>query len=79
MLRLEEPTAGTIRFAGTDITRQSSRELRDLRRGIQVIFQDPYSSLNPRMTVGEIIGEPLGVYQSRAPARRRERRVSPSC
>jgi peptide/nickel transport system ATP-binding protein len=63
ILKLEDATAGTIRFAGADITHQSTRELRDLRRKIQVIFQDPYSSLNPRMTVGEIIGEPLGVYK----------------
>ena len=54
--------AGTIRFAGADITRRSSKQMRELRRGIQVIFQDPYSSLNPRMTVGEILGEPLRVY-----------------
>ena len=63
ILKLDDATAGTIRFAGADITHQSTRELRDLRRKIQVIFQDPYSSLNPRMTVGEIIGEPLSVYR----------------
>ena len=63
VLKLEEPTAGTIEFAGTDITHCGAREMRDIRRGIQVIFQDPYSSLNPRMTVGEIIGEPLHVYR----------------
>ena len=63
ILRLEEPTAGTIRFADTDITRHSAQGMRELRRRIQVIFQDPYSSLNPRMTVGQIIGEPLGVYR----------------
>jgi peptide/nickel transport system ATP-binding protein len=63
VLRLEEPTSGTIRFQGADITRSSGRDMRDIRRGIQVIFQDPYSSLNPRMTVGQIIGEPLRVYK----------------
>jgi peptide/nickel transport system ATP-binding protein len=62
VLKLEEPTAGSIRFGGTDITHRSQKEMRELRRGIQVIFQDPYSSLNPRMTVGQIIGEPLRVY-----------------
>jgi peptide/nickel transport system ATP-binding protein len=63
ILKLEEPTAGTIRFAGTDVTHHSAQGMRELRRKIQVVFQDPYSSLNPRMTVGQIIGEPLGVYR----------------
>jgi len=63
ILRLDEATGGTIRFAGTDITHHSSQAMREVRRKIQVIFQDPYSSLNPRMTVGQIIGEPLGVYR----------------
>ncbi|MEA2938327.1 MAG: peptide/nickel transport system ATP-binding protein ddpF, partial [Alphaproteobacteria bacterium] len=62
VLRLESPTAGTIRFAGVDISHHSMKEMREVRRRIQVIFQDPYSSLNPRMTVGQIIGEPLSVY-----------------
>jgi peptide/nickel transport system ATP-binding protein len=62
VLKLEEPTGGTICFTGVDITHRTSKQMRELRRGIQVIFQDPYSSLNPRMTVGQIIGEPLRVY-----------------
>jgi peptide/nickel transport system ATP-binding protein len=62
VLKLEDPTDGTVRFEGVDITHRTAREMRDTRRGIQVIFQDPYSSLNPRMTVGQIIGEPLHVY-----------------
>ncbi len=62
VLRLDEATDGSIRFSGTDVTHHSGGEMRGLRRKIQVIFQDPYSSLNPRMTVGEIIGEPLKVY-----------------
>jgi peptide/nickel transport system ATP-binding protein len=62
ILKLEDPTGGAIRFEGTDIAGLRARDMRDLRRKIQVIFQDPYSSLNPRMTVGQIIGEPLGVY-----------------
>ncbi len=63
ILKLEEPTTGTIRFTGTDITHRTAGEMREFRRRIQVIFQDPYSSLNPRMTVGQIIGEPLSVYR----------------
>ena len=62
VLKLETATDGTIRFAGTDITHRTAKDMRELRRGIQVIFQDPYSSLNPRMTIGQIIGEPLRVY-----------------
>ncbi|GIK82069.1 MAG: oligopeptide ABC transporter ATP-binding protein OppF [Alphaproteobacteria bacterium] len=63
ILKLEQPTSGEVRFAGTDIATASAGEMKTLRRKIQVIFQDPYSSLNPRMTVGEIIGEPLHVYK----------------
>ena len=63
ILRLEEATSGTMRFEGVDLVNADAGALRDLRRGIQVIFQDPYSSLNPRMTVGDIIGEPLHVYK----------------
>jgi len=62
VLKLEAPTNGTITFDNIDITHRAAREMRDMRRAIQVIFQDPYSSLNPRMTIGQIIGEPLRVY-----------------
>jgi oligopeptide/dipeptide ABC transporter ATP-binding protein len=62
ILRLIEPTSGTVRFAGQDITRLSRRELRPLRRQMQVIFQDPYSSLNPRLTVGSMLGEALAIH-----------------
>jgi peptide/nickel transport system ATP-binding protein len=62
VLKLETATEGTIRYAGTDITHSTAKDMRELRRAIQVIFQDPYSSLNPRMTIGQIIGEPLRVY-----------------
>ena len=57
LLRLIEPTSGSVIFDGSDVCALSSRELRALRRRIQVIFQDPYGSLNPRMTVGSIVGE----------------------
>jgi peptide/nickel transport system ATP-binding protein len=63
ILRLEDPTEGELRFEGRDLTKASASEMKAIRRKIQVIFQDPYSSLNPRMTVGQIIGEPLHVYK----------------
>jgi oligopeptide/dipeptide ABC transporter ATP-binding protein len=62
VLRLLEPTGGTIKLNGHDITHLSKAELRPYRRGMQIIFQDPYSSLNPRMTAGDIVGEPLEVH-----------------
>nr|PZN81009.1 MAG: glutathione ABC transporter ATP-binding protein [Pseudomonadota bacterium] len=63
VLKLEEPTSGSIFFEGKDLTKAGHDVMRDVRRRIQVIFQDPYSSLNPRMTVGQIISEPLLVYR----------------
>ncbi len=63
ILRLEEASGGAVRFAGTDMAARSPAEMRELRRRIQVIFQDPYASLNPRMTCGQIVGEPLNVYR----------------
>jgi peptide/nickel transport system ATP-binding protein len=63
ILRLEDPTAGDITFAGINLVSASPAEMHAVRRKIQVIFQDPYSSLNPRMTVGQIVGEPLTVYK----------------
>ena len=62
ILQLESPTDGKIYFQSQDITQVSGEELRQLRRRMQMIFQDPYSSLNPRMTVGSFVGEPLTVY-----------------
>jgi peptide/nickel transport system ATP-binding protein len=62
ILRLETPTAGSIVFAGTDIAHASQIEMRPVRRKMQVIFQDPFSSLNPRMKVGQIIAEPMLVH-----------------
>jgi oligopeptide transport system ATP-binding protein len=62
ILQLERPTSGQVIFEGRDLTTLGERELRAVRRKVQVIFQDPYSSLNPRMTVGQIIAEPLSVH-----------------
>jgi len=74
ILRLERPTAGEILYDGVDIAKLERKQLLSLRRKIQVIFQDPYSSLNPRMKVGEIIGEPIMVHGiERDTARRRAR------
>lgn len=62
ILRLLDPSEGTIHFRGKDITSLSQSELRPLRREMQIIFQDPYASLNPRMTIGTIISEPLEIF-----------------
>ena len=63
ILQLERPTSGEILLQGEDLTRLGEAELRPFRRRIQVIFQDPYSSLNPRMTIGQILAEPLAVHR----------------
>jgi len=63
VLRLLEPTDGGIKFEGQEITEVDKGEMRALRRQMQIIFQDPYASLNPRMTVGSIIGEPLEIHK----------------
>jgi len=75
ILRLIEPDAGEVRFDGTDVLALRARALRRLRRQMQVIFQDPYGSLNPRMTVGAIVGEPLGIHRL-LPRRERPARVA---
>jgi len=70
LLRLIEPTAGRIEFDGTDLTTLDEAAMRARRRDLQIVFQDPYASLNPRMTVGEIVGEPLMLHGlARGPAR----------
>ena len=73
ILRLYDPTAGQIMFDGIDISRMSMNKMRRFRRRMQMIFQDPYSSLSPRMTVGRIISEPLEVHRVGTRKGRRER------
>ncbi len=73
ILRLYRPTAGSVIFDGVDLTRLDGEPLRRMRRRMQMIFQDPYASLNPRMTVGGIVGEPLSVHGIGTPAERRVR------
>jgi oligopeptide transport system ATP-binding protein len=63
LLRLTEPTSGQVLFRGRDLAHLSQREMRDQRRHLQMIFQDPYASLNPRMTVGQIISEPIQTFR----------------
>jgi oligopeptide transport system ATP-binding protein len=75
ILRLERPTSGQILFDGTDVSGLERKELVALRRRMQVIFQDPYSSLNPRMKVGDIIAEPIKVHGVEPDANRRRTRV----
>ncbi|WP_327431505.1 MULTISPECIES: ABC transporter ATP-binding protein [unclassified Streptomyces] len=75
LVNLEKPTAGTIKYKGEDITRLSAKALKAVRRNIQMVFQDPYTSLNPRMTVGDIIGEPYEIHSEVAPKGDRRRKV----
>ena len=75
ILKLIEPTAGKITLEGKDITALSRREMRPYRREMQIIFQDPYSSLNPRMSVGNIVGEPFVIHKL-AKGREKEDRVA---
>jgi oligopeptide transport system ATP-binding protein len=75
ILRLIEPTSGEVRFRGKDVMAMDARGLRELSRGMQIIFQDPYASLNPRMTVGAIIGEALTIHKLARNAREYDERV----
>lgn len=75
ILRLYEPTSGKIEFQGQDITHMSMRVIRPIRRNLQIIFQDPYASLNPRMTVGNIIGEALQIHDLFPEGNTRQERI----
>ncbi|MEV8016204.1 dipeptide ABC transporter ATP-binding protein [Streptomyces sp. NPDC086554] len=75
LVNLERPTAGEIRYKGEDVSKLSGRALKAVRRNIQMVFQDPYTSLNPRMTVGDIIGEPYEIHPEVAPKGSRRGKV----
>ncbi len=75
ILQLHRPTAGNVIFEGKDLTKTKGEELRKMRRRMQMIFQDPYASLNPRMTVGSIVGEPLEVHGIGSGRKDRQERV----
>ncbi|AHH94187.1 dipeptide ABC transporter ATP-binding protein [Kutzneria viridogrisea] len=75
LMRLEKATSGTVKFEGRDIFGLKGQELRRLRRDIQIVLQDPYTSLNPRMTVGDLVGEPFEIHTEVAPKGDRQRKV----
>jgi oligopeptide transport system ATP-binding protein len=75
MMALEKPTSGQVLYRGQDIYSLKGKALKEMRRNIQIVFQDPYSSLNPRMTVGDIVGEPFDIHPDVAPKGDRRRRV----
>jgi oligopeptide transport system ATP-binding protein len=75
LMRLEEPTAGKLTFDGVDVYSQKGSAMRRLRRDIQIVFQDPYTSLNPRKTVGSIVGEPFEIHTDVLPKGDRRQRV----
>ncbi len=75
LMALETPTAGEVKFKGEDIFSRRGASFKAMRRDIQIVFQDPYSSLNPRMTVGDIIGEPFEIHKEVAPKGSRRKRV----
>jgi oligopeptide transport system ATP-binding protein len=73
ILRLIEPTSGSVRFEGHDLTAASHRQMRSLRHDLQIIFQDPFGSLDPRMRVEQVIGEPLVIHEPMSRSARRAR------
>ncbi len=75
LVQLEAPTSGELRFEGQDVLSASRNDVRRMRRDIQIVFQDPYTSLNPRKTVGDIIGEPFDIHPTVVPKGGRGKRV----
>ncbi len=75
IMHLTRPTSGKVLFEGKDVSKMSKKELKEMRRNMQFIFQDPYASLNPRMTIGEIVSEPLVIHNVMPDAKEREEYV----
>lgn len=75
LLRLIEPTAGKVEFDGADLGQMNKKELRNIRKRMQIIFQDPFSSLDPRMTIGQIIEEPMKIHKLYGSSQEREEKV----
>ena len=75
LMLLEKPTSGTVKFRGENIYGRRGASFSTMRRDIQIVFQDPYSSLNPRMTVGDIVGEPFEIHKDVAPKGSRRQKV----
>ncbi len=75
IMRLTRPTSGQVFFEGKDVAQMNKKELKEMRRNMQFIFQDPYASLNPRMTIGEIVAEPLIIHKVITDPAKREARV----
>ena len=75
IMHLTRPTSGTVLFEGKDVSKMGKKELKEMRRNMQFIFQDPYASLNPRMTIGEIVSEPLIIHNVMPDAKEREEYV----
>ncbi len=75
LMALDQPTSGQVRFRGEDVFGRSGKSLKRMRRNIQLVLQDPYTSLNPRMTVGDIVGEPFEIHSDVAPRGDRRRKV----
>ena len=75
IMHLTRPTSGKVLFEGKDVSKMSKKELKEMRRNMQFIFQDPYASLNPRMTIGEIVSEPLIIHNVMPDAKEREEYV----
>ena len=75
IMHLTRPTSGTVLFEGKDVSKMSKKELKEMRRHMQFFFQDPYASLNPRMTIGEIVSEPLIIHNVMPDAKEREKYV----
>ena len=75
ILRLIEPTSGEVFFDGHNVTTMDKNQLRNLRKRIQIIFQDPYASLNPRMTIGDILGEPIDIHRLATSRSAKQKRI----